>query len=166
MVRGDRRHQGERMRSVKVIVAVTVVALALTGCRSSSKASSPDKTAASSGNRVSAADFCAKVKDEVDAFDVTGISVKSPDELRHTYHNLAPRLEKLASEAPSEIASDFQTFVTLEKKLDAVLADADYDPTQLSLSALPELASPSTLSALRNIGTYFRTQCHFGTGHE
>ena len=42
-----------------------------------------------------------------------------------------------------------------------MLADADYDPKQLSLSALPELASPSTFTALRHLGTFFRDECHF-----
>jgi len=151
------------MRSTKIILTGTVIALAFAGCsRSSAKSSSgtnPGTTVASSPATV--AEFCDKVQGEAAAFDITGITTKSPSELKATYENLAPRLDALAEQAPAAIRDDFEMFIPLEKKLDGVLADAGYDPKQLSLSALPELTSPSTIAALQRIRTFFRDQCHF-----
>ena len=53
-----------------------------------------------------------------------------------------------------------QSAVNLIKQLHAALADVDYDPSQLSLSALPGLTSPSTLAAGSRIATYLRDDCH------
>ena len=146
------------MRSATLLAAGAAIALALTGCSSSSKPSSSGP--ATTAKAITTADFCAQVKGEADAFDLSGITRKSKDDLKRTYNDGADKLDALADAAPPEINDDMQTFVKLTKQLRAELADVDYDPTQLSLSAIPDLASPSTISAVSHISAYLRDQCH------
>jgi hypothetical protein len=131
--------------------------LALSACSSSSKpASGPTTTT----KPITTADFCAQVKSEIDAFDITGITKKSAGDLKRIYDDGADKLDALATDAPPEIHTDMQTFVTLAKQLRAELADVDYDASQLSLSAIPALTSPATITSVTNIGHYLRDQCH------
>lgn len=143
------------MRSVRMIVACGVVAVAMTACGSSSKPSSSSPS--------SSADFCAKIQGEADALQFTSVGGKSPEELKSTYSTLADKLERLESQAPSEIKDDFSTFVTFSKRIRATLADADYDPTKLSFSDLSGLFSPQTMTAIGHISDYLSQNCHFTT---
>jgi hypothetical protein len=81
--------------------------------------------------------------------------------LKRLYADGADQLDALAAAAPPEIHNDMQAVMTVVKQLRAELADVDYDASQLSLSAIPALASPSTISAATNVGAFFRDQCHF-----
>jgi hypothetical protein len=146
-----------RVPSVKMIVACAVVAIAMTACSSSSKSSSSGTTP----KPVSAADFCAKIQSEADAFHFTSVGGKSPQELKNTYSTLADKLERLQSSAPSAIQDDFSTFVTFSKRIRATLADANYDPTKLSISDLAGLFSTQTLTAIQHISAYLSQNCHF-----
>lgn len=146
------------IRSVKMIVACAVLAVAMTACSSSSKSSS---STSPSAHGLSAADFCAKIQNEADAFRFTSVAGKSPEDLKSTYSTLADRLERLESQAPNEIKDDLSTFVTFSKRIRAALADANYDPTKLSFSDLAGLFSTQTLTAIRHISTYISENCHF-----
>jgi len=152
---------GNRTRSAKVIVACAVVAIAMSACSSSSKPSSSSTSRPASGS--SSADFCAKVQNEVDAFRITSFAGKTPGELKSTYSSLAQKLEKLESEAPSAISDDFTTFVTFTKRVQAVLADANYDPTKLSISDITGLFSSQATTAASHVVQYITQNCHFTT---
>ena len=149
------------MRSVKFVVVGLAIALALSACSSSSNSSGSTTTTI----KVTTVDFCAQVKSQADAFDITGITRKSKADLKRIYNDGAGKLDQLAAAAPAAIHDDMQTFVTLAKQLRAELADVNYDPSQLSLSAIPALTSPSTLAAVTHIGGYLRDQCHLVSQH-
>jgi ABC-type phosphate/phosphonate transport system substrate-binding protein len=144
------------MRSAKMIVAAVVVAVAMTACSSSSKPSS-----GTTPKPASAADFCAKIQNEIDAFHITSFAGKTPDELKSTYSSLAQKLEKLESEAPSAISDDFTTFVTFTKRVQATLADVNYDPAQLSISDITGLFSSQARTAATHVLQYVTANCHF-----
>jgi hypothetical protein len=146
------------MRSAKMIVAAVVVAVVMTACSSSSKPSS-----GTTPKPASAADFCAKIQHEIDAFRITSFAGKTPDELKSTYSSLAQKLEKLESEAPSAISDDFTTFVTFTKRVQATLADVNYDPTKLSISDITGLFSPQATTAGTHVVQYITASCHFTT---
>jgi hypothetical protein len=145
------------MRSVKLVVAGAVVALALSACSSSSKSSNGPTTTA---KPITTADFCAQVKSQVEAFDFTGLTRRSKADLKRIYNESADQLDALAAAAPPEIHQDMQTVVNIVKQLHAELADAGYDPSQLSLSAIPGLTSPSSIAATAHVASYFRDTCH------
>jgi hypothetical protein len=146
------------MRPVKFLLAGAVVVLALGACSSSSKPSASGPTTTT--KVLTQADFCAKVQSQADAFDLSGISGKSKDELKRIYNDNADQLDQLVAIAPPAIKDDMQSAVNLIKQVHAALVDVDYDPSQLSLSALPGLTSPSTLAAGARIASYLRDDCH------
>jgi hypothetical protein len=146
-----------RVPSVKMIVACAVVAIAMTACSSSSKSSSSGTTP----KPVSAADFCNKIQNEIGALRITSFAGKTPDELKSTYSTLAQKLEKLEPEAPSAISDDFTTSVTFTKRVQAILANVNYDPTKLSISDITGLFSSQDTTAAAHVLQYITANCHF-----
>jgi hypothetical protein len=97
------------------------------------------------------------------SFASTAFTGKNANDLKSEYSGLDAKLNKLESEAPSALKNDFATYAAFSKKVEKILADANYDYTKLSPTDLIGLYTPQLSSALKNISAYFQNQCGITT---
>jgi ABC-type phosphate/phosphonate transport system substrate-binding protein len=163
----------------KVIVAVMLLAAAATACGSTSKSASTTTptttpgaspgtpttvgsgtptTKAFSGS--SGSGFCDQARSFASAFKSSSFGTKTPADLKNAFKNLQSELDHAASVAPSAIKGDMQTLAAAYRPILKAFADANYDFTKLSPTALSSFSNPQFAAAAGHIGQYFSQVCH------
>jgi hypothetical protein len=167
------------MQSRRIMVAVTLVAIAASGCGSSSKSGTSTTSPTTTGSQSTAGsgtpttkafsgssgnDFCGLVNSYRSAIAGPNFAGKAPADLKSIYQNLGSALDRAVSVAPGAIKPDFQTLANAYKPVLKAFADANYDITRIPPSDYRTFATafsnPQIKTASAHIEQYVVQVCH------
>ena len=153
----------------KLLAALLLAALLLAGCGSGddgdgggsdTKAASEERSGDTNFSGEGSGDFCDLAKKYEEDFEDTDEAGESAD-LAKEFEELTDAIDKLAAEAPDEIAKDTETIATAFSEYNDLLKKYEYDFTKIPQEEQDEISieNPDVDAASNRVESYFEKVC-------